>query len=107
MPESINKERRNAKYNAKCDNINLRPLLDVGAGIRAAADQAGQSLQGYILDAVRQRMARDAGQAVPDSRGQAGRREPVYIRVDPDGGVKVVRGPIEDQGQGQDQGDKV
>jgi predicted HicB family RNase H-like nuclease len=59
MPVSEAKRRNNDKYNAKCDYINLRPLKAKGAAIRAAADAAGQSLQGYILQAIDERMARD------------------------------------------------
>lgn len=37
----------------------LRPAKETGAEIRAAAAKAGQSVQAYILQAVRERM--DAG----------------------------------------------
>ena len=37
----------------------LRPLKSEGAAIRAAAAAAGQSNQQYILQAARERMARD------------------------------------------------
>lgn len=59
MPVSEAKRRNNDKYNAKCDAITLRPHKDAGAAIRQAAADAGQSLQGYILQAVRERMDRD------------------------------------------------
>lgn len=59
MPIPDTKRRNNDKYNSTCDNIMVRPKKDVGADIRAAADAAEQSLQGYILQAVRDRMARD------------------------------------------------
>ena len=59
MPISATKRRNNDKYNAKCDAITIRPLKSAGADIRAAAAAAGQSLQGYILQAVRERMERD------------------------------------------------
>ena len=59
MPVSETKRRNNDAYNAKCDNINIRPLKSVGTDIRAAAAASDQSLQGYILQAVRERMARD------------------------------------------------
>ena len=52
------KRRGNAKYNAKCDQIMIKPLRPEGESIRAAAASAGQSLQGYVLEAVRARMAR-------------------------------------------------
>ncbi len=62
MPISEAKKRNNANYTAKCDNINIRPIMSVGQEIRAAAAAtaaAGQSLQGYILQACRERMERD------------------------------------------------
>lgn len=55
------KRRANDSYNAKCDYISLRPPKDDGQAIRAAAATAGQSLQGYILQAVRERMEREKG----------------------------------------------
>lgn len=62
MPISEAKKRNNAKYNQKCSQIQLRPLKDTADKIRAAAADAGQSLQGYILQACAERMARDAAQ---------------------------------------------
>lgn len=47
----------NVKYNKSRDNIMLRPSKEEGRDIRQAAADAGESLQGYILEAVRQRMA--------------------------------------------------
>lgn len=46
-------------YNRRQDSITIRPSKDVGASIRAAAAEAGQPLQRYILDAVAARMAAD------------------------------------------------
>ena len=59
MPVSDAKRRGNDKYNLKCDYISLRPLKPVGERIRRAAADAGESLQGYILDAVDTRIAFD------------------------------------------------
>lgn len=59
MPISEAKKRNNANYTAKCDYINVRPLKPEGAAIRAAAAAAGQSLQGYILQAVHTRMEQE------------------------------------------------
>jgi len=59
MPVSDSRRRANDKYNAKCGRIELRPLRDDVEEIRAAATDAGQSLQGYILQAVRERMERE------------------------------------------------
>lgn len=59
MPVSQAKRRNNDNYNAKCDQINVKPLKAEGAAIRAAAVAAGESLQGYILQAVRARMEQE------------------------------------------------
>ena len=56
MAVSARKRLNNDKYNAKCTQINLKPLTPEANAIKAAA---GQSLQGYILQAVRERMAKD------------------------------------------------
>lgn len=65
MPVSEAKRRNNDAYNAKCDTIVLRPRKETGQEVRTAASASGQSLQGYILQAVRERMARDAAGAAP------------------------------------------
>lgn len=49
-------QERVKKYQATRDAIMLRPTKEEGAEIRAAAAAAGQSVQAYILDAVRERM---------------------------------------------------
>ena len=59
MAVSARKRLNNDKYNAKCTQINLKPLTPEANAIKAAAAAAGQSLQGYILQAVRERMAKD------------------------------------------------
>lgn len=47
------------KHLDKLDKMKIQPYKEEGAKIRAAAEQAGQSLQGYILQAVRTRMLED------------------------------------------------
>ena len=59
---SENKRKSLDAYNATCDYISLRPKKERGQEIRAAAKAAGKSLQGYILDAVRERMDREKNQ---------------------------------------------
>ncbi len=59
MPVSESKRRNNDTYNAKCDRIEIKPIKPIGADIRAAAADAGQSVQAYFLQAVRERMTRD------------------------------------------------
>jgi hypothetical protein len=56
MAISAKKRLTNDKYNAKCTQINIKPLSQEAAAIKAAAVASGQSLQGYILQAVRARM---------------------------------------------------
>ena len=58
MALSKNKAVTNAAHIAKLDLIRLQPYKPEGAAIRAAA-AAGQSLQGYILQAVRARMEQE------------------------------------------------
>ena len=59
MPIQESRRKANDRYNAKCDYINIRPLKDKGTEIRNAAAAAGQSLQGYILQAVEDRMQKE------------------------------------------------
>lgn len=56
----------NARHQAKLDRLIIQPYQDEGQRIRAAASAAGESVQGYILAAVRDRMRRE--QASTDSR---------------------------------------
>lgn len=56
MPIPEYKRRGNDRYNATCDYISLRPKKPIGAAIRAAAKAAGQSVQGYVLQACADRM---------------------------------------------------
>ena len=62
MAISERKRINNDAYNAKCDRIVIQPLRPVGADIRAAAAANGQSVQSYVLQAVRDKMARDGFQ---------------------------------------------
>ena len=50
-----------ADYQKKRDAIMLRPSKEDGACIRSAALHAGQSVQAYVLQAVKERMQRDGG----------------------------------------------
>ena len=59
MPVSAKKRISNDAFNAKCGRVEIRPQKPIVTDIRSAASDAGQSLQGYILQAVRERMARD------------------------------------------------
>lgn len=59
MPIPEYRRRGNDKYNSKCDYISLRPVKSIGAAIRAAAEAAGQSVQGYVVQACTERMARE------------------------------------------------
>ena len=59
MPISEKKKITNNRYIAKCDSIQIRPPRERGDKIRAAAAAAGMSLQGYILQAVQEKMERE------------------------------------------------
>ena len=50
-------------YNKRRDNIMIRPTKEEGAKIREKAEKAGQSVQAYILQAIWERIERDAGDA--------------------------------------------
>ena len=47
------------KYQRSRDNLMVRPTKEEGQRIREHAAAAGDSVQGYILDAVRERMDRE------------------------------------------------
>lgn len=59
MALSEAKKAADKRHVSKLDNIMIRPYLEEGATIRAAAAAAGQSVQGYILQAIRERMERE------------------------------------------------
>lgn len=58
MPVSDAHKRASAKWNASRDNIMIRPTIEEGQAIRAAAEQAGKSVQAYILDIIRSAMSK-------------------------------------------------
>ena len=49
------------EYQKNRDAIMLRPSKEDGETIRNAARDSGQSVQAYILQAVRERMQRESG----------------------------------------------
>lgn len=53
-------KRASNKWNGSRDNIMVRPTKEEGKVIREAAARAGKSLQVYILEAVQEKMAREA-----------------------------------------------
>ena len=60
MPTSESQKKASIKYNRSMDSITIRPSKQIGAEIRAAAELAGLPLQRYIIEAICQRMERDA-----------------------------------------------
>ncbi len=76
MALSEAKKAADKRYGAKLDQIMVRPYKHEGAAIRIAAAERGQSVQSYILQAVRDRMSREraeweaveAAKAVKDLR---------------------------------------
>ena len=59
MPWTEAKRASNRKSDMKYQQILLKPYKDEGQLIREFAAAAGQSVQGYILQAVRERMDRE------------------------------------------------
>lgn len=51
--------RASVRYNQSKDSITIRPSKEDGAEIRQAAAAAGQSVQGYILEACAEKMERE------------------------------------------------
>ena len=47
------------RHQAKLDRIVIQPEKEEGEKIRQAAANAGQSVQGYILQAIKERMERE------------------------------------------------
>ena len=62
MPLTEAKRASNRKSDMKYQQILLKPYKEDGQLIREFAAAAGQSVQGYILQAVRERMDRDKNQ---------------------------------------------
>ena len=65
------KRKANIAYNRRQDNIMIRPSKAEGARIRAAAADAGMSVQAFILDTLRARIG--TGEAArPEDDGEIG-----------------------------------
>ena len=62
MSVSEAKRITDARHQAKLDQIMVRPYKEEGQRIREFAAAAGQSVQRYILQAVRERMDREKNQ---------------------------------------------
>lgn len=62
MSVSEAKRITDARHQAKLDQIMVRPYKEEGQLIREFASAAGQSVQGYILQAVRERMDHEKNQ---------------------------------------------
>jgi len=68
MPTKAKKD-GNARHIAKLDLIKIQPYKEEGAAIRAAAAAVGQSVQAYVLRAVRSQMAREGAIGAVNSPG--------------------------------------
>lgn len=66
MALSEAKKAADKRHMEKLDNIMVRPYRKEGEAIRAAAAAANQSVQRYILQAVRERMEHEQARAVHD-----------------------------------------
>lgn len=60
MPLSKAKKESDKRHLAKLDQIKIQPYKEEGQRIRQAAQRAGQPLQQYILQSVRERMERES-----------------------------------------------
>jgi len=61
-PMSEARKRANAKYNAKAyTKLMVRIRKEDEEEIRAAIEASGESVNGYIIKAIRQRMEREQG----------------------------------------------
>lgn len=60
MAISEAKKLTDKRHHEKLDQIMVRPYKEEGQQIREHAAKAGQSVQQYILQAVRDRMARES-----------------------------------------------
>lgn len=74
MALSEKKKITDKRHLAKLDVIRVQPYKNQGAAIRAAAAASGQSLQGYILQAVRARMEQE-GQPLEIDPAESGEEE--------------------------------
>ena len=63
------KRKANIAYNRRQDNIMIRPSKAEGARIRAAAADAGMSVQAFILETLRARIG--AGEPGPADGGDS------------------------------------
>lgn len=59
-------KRASNKWNSSRDNIMIRPSIEVGKAIRAAAAADGKSVQAYILQAIQEKMERERAGDVHD-----------------------------------------
>lgn len=75
-------KRASNKWNSNRDNIMIRPEKEEGQTIRDAAKDAGQSVQAYVLQAVRERMERESRGTV-SGLSAAEPRETVYVGSSP------------------------
>ena len=64
MATSEARKRANAKWNASKDNIMVRVETADGAAIRSAAAAAEQSVTQFMLQAAKERIARENGGAL-------------------------------------------
>ena len=75
MALSDAKKAADKRHIAKLDIIKIQPYKEEGTAIRAAAAAAGKSVQGYVLEAVREKMERERAGVVP-AGGSAGAVSP-------------------------------
>ena len=59
MSSTDAQKRASIKYKQKQDNIMIRPSKEEGQEIRKAAALSGQSVQAYVIQAVKERIKRE------------------------------------------------
>ena len=86
MPTSEAQKRAVKKWDSTRDKILIRPDKETGAAIRAAAAEAGQSNQQYILQATAERMTGGGGdpynldtERIRQHTEKTGETEPAFV----------------------------
>ena len=96
-------KRASYKYNSSRDSITIRPEKEDGAKLRMAAATAGQSIQKFVMQACRERMARDsAAVAADEAVSSAGAAQECGAVSIPSDALEAVRVAAEAAGMSVD-----
>ena len=91
-------KRASYKYNSSRDSITIRPEKEDGAKLRMAAATAGQSIQKFVMQACRERMARDSAAAADEPVSSAGAAQQCGAVSIPSDALEAVRTAAEAAG---------